>query len=97
MRSTTMNLADEVEELESAESFFEFFKVDYDPELIRHSRIQLLKLFNKNLVTYQEPIEWKEYREALTKAYCLLKRGVIVPLAESSCTTCQSDCESANA
>jgi hypothetical protein len=66
--------------------------VSYDPEVIKHRRIQLLKLFNKNLICYQEPIAWAEYQQALSKAYCLLLRGETMPLAESSCASCQSDC-----
>ena len=87
-----MNLAEQIEKLDSAESFFTLFEVTYDPEVIECRRIQLLKLFNRNLIFYKEPIAWAEYQEALSKAYCLLQRGETIPLAESSCSSCQSDC-----
>lgn len=87
-----MNLADELAELDSIESFFVLFNVDYDENVVKKSRIQLLKLFNKVLEEYQAPIEYLQYQAALSKAYCLLKHGVSVPLAESNCSTCNSDC-----
>lgn len=87
-----MNLAKQLEELDSIESFFTLFKVDYDESFIANSRIQLLKLFHKKLSEYQAPVEYFQYQEALTKAYCLLQRGVSIPLAASACHSCKSDC-----
>lgn len=83
-----MNLAEQLEELDSAESFLNLFEVDFDPEVILHRRVQLLRLFHKNLAGYQEPIEWQDYQQALSKAYCLLKRGESLALAESACGSC---------
>ncbi|MGL1959285.1 MAG: nitrogenase-stabilizing/protective protein NifW [Colwellia sp.] len=83
-----MNLAEQLEELDSAESFLNLFKVDFDPDIIMHRRIELLRLFHKNLTAYQEPLQWNEYQQALSQAYCLLKRGEKMALAGSACGSC---------
>ena len=87
-----MNLADELADLESIEEFFILLNVDYDEDLIKKNRIQLLKLFHKALEEHQAPVEFLQYQAALSKAYCLFKHGVSVPLAESNCSTCNTDC-----
>lgn len=87
-----MNLIEEVEELSSVEDFFEHFEVEYDENLVEHSRVQLLTLFNRNIAEYSEPLQWQNYKDSLSKAYCLLKHGVTVPLKGSPCTTCKSEC-----
>jgi len=87
-----MNLAEQLEDLDSIESFFTLFNVEYDERFITNSRIQLLKLFHQKLSEYQTPVEYYQYQEALTKAYCLLQRGVSIPLAASACHSCKSEC-----
>lgn len=87
-----MDLEAKIAELDGVEDFFELFEVAYDEEFIQHNRIHLLKLFHKNLAPYEVPISWDNYKAALSKAYCLLERGVKLPLAASSCANCESDC-----
>ena len=87
-----MSLIEDVEELSSVEDFFEHFEVEYDESLVEHSRVKLLSLFNRNLEECSEPLQWENYQDSLSKAYCLLKHGVSVPLKGSACSSCQSDC-----
>lgn len=87
-----MTLNDQVEELTSVEDFFELFDVEFDTGLVQHGRVKLLTLFNRNLAQYNEPFTFDDYKAALSKAYCLLQRGVVVPLMGSACSTCTSEC-----
>ena len=43
-------LAEELEKLESAESFFEYFDLAYDARTLNVSRLHILKRFNQYLV-----------------------------------------------
>lgn len=52
-----MNLLEQLEELDSAESFLNLFQIEYDPEIIRHRRVPLLQMYRKNLSLYEEPIQ----------------------------------------
>ncbi len=38
-----------VDELESAEDFLDFFKIEYDPEQVRVSRLHIMHRFNQKL------------------------------------------------
>lgn len=87
-----MSLIEEVEELTSVEDFFEHFEVEYDEYLVQRNRVQLLTLFNRHIAEFEEPLQWQNYQDSLSKAYCLMKHGVKVPLNGSPCTNCQSDC-----
>ncbi len=87
-----MQLSEQIEELDSAESFLELFDVEYDPEVIQHRRVQLLRLFHKNLEWAEDvTLEFTDYKLALTKAYCLLQQGDEVPLEVPDCGQC-SEC-----
>ncbi|MEI6894294.1 MAG: nitrogenase-stabilizing/protective protein NifW [Colwellia sp.] len=87
-----MTLSEQVEELSSVEDFFELFEVEFDENVIRPSRVKLLTLFNKSLAEYSEPLLWENYKGALSKAYCLLQHGVVVPLKGAGCANCHSEC-----
>jgi len=58
--------------LVSAEDFLEYFGVDYDPEVVRVARIQILKRFHDHLEAYRtgegEPGP-DDYQRLLTRAY----------------------------
>ena len=81
-------LSQAVEQLETAEAFFAFFNVDYEPGVIRHQRIHLLRLFQSLLPENTEQLEFADYQLALTKAYCLLKEGKTVDFATDGCGSC---------
>lgn len=66
---------DELAGLSSAEDFFTFFGVDYDPQIVAASRLHILKQFHNNLGAVAEldtlPEDEKRavYREELARAY----------------------------
>ncbi|MCM2680439.1 nitrogenase-stabilizing/protective protein NifW [Echinimonas agarilytica] len=80
-----------LEDLNSAEAFLEAFEVQYDAEFLKHKRVQLLRLFRKNLEWFDVPHSRDDYQTALTKAYCLLQRGESMALNASKCGQC-NDC-----
>ena len=87
-----MNLMQELEELDCAEEFFELLQVPYEADVINNKRVPLLQLFHQLLEQYSAP-NLADYQAALTKAYCLLKHGVRVELAASTCASCASECQ----
>lgn len=68
-------LAKAMEDLSSAEDFFAFFDLDYDPRVLAASRLHILKRFHDNLsgVTaledMDEVVQRNAYREQLSRAY----------------------------
>ena len=86
-----MSLAEQIAELSNAEDFLALFKIDYDPAVIAHKRIQLLRLFHQNLQVSKTEPDFTDYQQALAKAYCLLQRGEQVALDVPKCATC-SEC-----
>ena len=68
---TSMDIALEMDELESAEDFFEYFKVDYEPELLAVCRLHILQRFHdyvKRRGEAQAP-DYALFRECLARAY----------------------------
>ena len=80
---------EDMEDLDSIESFFQYFGIDYDPAVITHQRIHLLRLFNHNLQTFSAPLTDDHYRTALNKAYCLLKSDQKLAFNEPACGSCK--------
>ena len=68
-------LAEELERLESAESFFEHFDLTYDPHTLNVSRLHILKRFNQYLAhaggidTFEPALARERCRELLSAAY----------------------------
>ncbi len=87
--ATDMDLV--MAEMESAEEFLDFFSVDYDQETLENQRLPLLKAFNQNLASHENP-DWDDYRDALERAYCMVRRGERIAVAESRCGGC-SGCD----
>ena len=60
-------------ELESAEDFLEFFGIDYAPEIVEVSRLQILKRFHgyltESVVLEQEHARRSLYAELMARAY----------------------------
>jgi nitrogenase-stabilizing/protective protein len=74
-------LAKELEALSSAEEFFAYFGLDYDPRVLAASRLHILKRFHDNLAaiadleTLDEAAERAAYREQLRLAYATFVGG----------------------
>lgn len=86
------NLAEEVEMLQTAEDFLDFFAVSYEPRLVKVNRINLLRLFNLNLAKKPSEPTWDDYQKALLRAYCLLENGVKAEFAKGGCHGC-NECD----
>lgn len=89
-QATDFDLA--IAELDSAESFLDFFNIQYDPDYLLTRRVQFLRLFQRQLSKQAEPKGWDAYHQAVSRAYCELERNISVAFADSHCSTCQSDC-----
>ncbi|RCU52521.1 MULTISPECIES: nitrogenase-stabilizing/protective protein NifW [Corallincola] len=88
--ATDLDLA--LAELDSAEDFLTFFQVSYQPEVIQHRRIELLRQFYQQLANTQKQtpmLGWQHYKSALNRAYCLIQKGEQVGFAASKCGDCQ--------
>jgi nitrogenase-stabilizing/protective protein len=60
----------DLEALSSAEEFFAYFDLDYDPRVLAAARFHILKRFHDNIaVLTPENVERDAYREELRRAY----------------------------
>ncbi len=69
-----MSVLSDLEKLHAAEDFFSYLKVEYDPEVLRVSRLHILKrmgkyLDGKDFAGASEDQVFAETRETLVKAY----------------------------
>jgi len=68
-----LSLHEELEELESAEDFLEFFAIDYDPAVVRVNRLHILQRFHDYLAKASLPEDETASRalhaELLERAY----------------------------
>ena len=87
-----MSLTEQVNELNSAEEFLDLFNVVYDPAVIAHKRVHLLRLFRQHLHNRHANPEYADYQQALTKAYCQLQQGNRANLEIPQCANC-SECQ----
>lgn len=86
---------DTIEQLDTLESYFTTFGVDYDPSELAGKRVSLLREFATQLEGYQlgngqEPT-FSQYQRAFVKAYYRVWSGERAPLAPSRCGSC-NDC-----
>ncbi|OIJ17294.1 hypothetical protein BKP37_01965 [Anaerobacillus alkalilacustris] len=66
-----------IEQLHDAEDFFRFYKVPFDPKVVRVTRLHILKRFRQYLeqeslveiVCESDAETWNEQRELFKKAY----------------------------
>ncbi|WED24083.1 nitrogenase-stabilizing/protective protein NifW [Vibrio sp. JC009] len=82
----------EIDSLSSAEDFLGYFQLDYDPQLIRTKRIQLMRMFHHVLNTFSEPLQHADYRKALKVAYRQLENGNELAFSASGCQGC-TECD----
>ena len=75
------SLAKDLKALSSAEEFFAYFGLDYDPRVLAASRLHILKRFHDNLENVadlealDEAGERAAYREQLSRAYATFVTG----------------------
>ena len=80
------------EHLQTAEDFLDFFKVQYDPEVVQTKRVQLLRLYHGVLERYDPPLTIEHYRKAVRIAYGSIKLGQELAFADMGCGSC-SGCD----
>lgn len=70
-----MNLNDELEELQSAEDFLQFFEVTYDESIVHVNRLHILQRFHDYLqkasdsMPQDETVKRAVYKKLLERAY----------------------------
>ena len=70
-----MNFEDEMEELESAEDFLQYFQLDYEPSVVHVNRLHILQRFHNYLqkaatdMPENEPAKRTVYSKLLQRAY----------------------------
>lgn len=70
-----MSLADDLESLESAEDFLDYFGLEYDPTVVHVNRLHILQRFHNYLAQEPEtlptddPATLEVYRRSLARAY----------------------------
>lgn len=62
------SLAEQLDELESAEDFLDFFAIPYSPAVVRTNRLHILQRFHDYLRGDQTP-DYARWRTALLQAY----------------------------
>lgn len=88
-----MNLIEEVESFENAESFFDFCALPFDSETLSRIRIPLLRKLGAFVQTINSETKLSELRLFLAKEYSLLVRGVRERSTSSPCQSCIKDCD----
>ncbi|MBW8192580.1 hypothetical protein K0504_16195 [Neiella marina] len=86
VQATDMDLA--IAELNSAESFLDFFDVKYHPLYLKPRRIKFMRLFRQQLEKCAGPLDWNDYYHAVANAYKLLERDVVMALNGGACSSC---------
>ena len=70
-----MNFEEEMEELESAEDFLQYFELDYEPSVVHVNRLHILQRFHDYLqkaaadMPENEPAKKAVYSKLLQRAY----------------------------
>ena len=70
-----MNFEEEMEELESAEDFLQYFQLDYEPSVVHVNRLHILQRFHDYLqkandeMPENEPAKRAVYTKLLKRAY----------------------------
>lgn len=70
-----MSFKDDIDELESAEDFFNFFELDYDPSTVHVNRLHILQRFHDYLdkgsaqMPEDEDAQRQVYKQLLSRAY----------------------------
>lgn len=70
-----MSFEDDMEELESAEDFLQYFELDYDPAIVHVNRLHILQRFHdyldkgKDQLPEDEESKHQVYKQLLARAY----------------------------
>lgn len=80
-------LAEEMEELSSAEDFLEFFDVEFEPKVVFVNRLHIMQRFHDYLEKAKETIASEENKQALTAIYKKLLERSYQDFVESDAIT----------
>lgn len=66
-----MNIEQDLQELESAEEFLDYFNIDYDPKIVHVNRLHILQRFHDYLAKAPQDgsLPFEQYAELLKQAY----------------------------
>lgn len=70
-----MSFIEEIEELESAEDFLQFFELDYEPSIVHVNRLHILQRFHDYLAQAEDQLPVDEdalravHKQLLSRAY----------------------------
>ncbi len=70
-----MSFVEDMEELESAEDFLQYFELDYDPSIVHVNRLHILQRFHDYLdrgkaqIPADEDSKRQAYKQLLARAY----------------------------
>jgi hypothetical protein len=83
-------MINDLDSLETAEDFLDYFEVEYDQVLVQNKRIQLLRLYQQLLEKNAGNRTFATYRQALCTAYKQLSLGRELAFAGTGCQGCSS-------
>ena len=94
-----MLIIEELEALESAEEFFEYFDLPYDPQRLKVIRLHLLKAYREKLLALPKDLDEDQWaaqaKEALAKAWCEMSvPGAKAFVPHGGCAACKNECTS---
>lgn len=81
-----MSLQDELEELESAEDFLNYFQLEFDPHVVHVNRLHILQRYNQYLESARENLP-EDNEDALRAIYKKLLARAYQDFVESDALT----------
>ncbi|MDC0610985.1 nitrogenase-stabilizing/protective protein NifW [Vibrio sp.] len=82
---------DDLEDLETAEDFLNYFNIEFDAKLVRVKRIQLLRMYEKLLSHDADNASYESHKQALCTAYKQITLGRELAFEGGGCHGC-TDC-----
>jgi hypothetical protein len=79
---------DDIEDLATAEDFLEYFNIQYDSELVKTKRVQILRMYQKLLPENGSFPSYEVYKQALCTAYKQISLGRELAFEGGGCHGC---------
>lgn len=80
-------LADEMDELSSAEDFLDFFEVEYEPKVVFVNRLHIMQRFHDYLEKAKDSLPDEDNKPALSEIYRQLLQRSYQDFVESDAVT----------
>lgn len=82
-----LTLADEMDELSSAEDFLEFFDIDYEPKVVFINRLHIMQRFHDYLEKAKDALPEEDNKPAQTAVYKQLLQRSYQDFVDSDAVT----------